>query len=267
MHDRLSAAEHVLYGAKPADFVATRTRLEREARDAGDEDQAAAIKRLPKPTLAAWTLNTLSRQHRRDIDLLLDAGHRLRRTQAALSSKDRAEFTQARQLERDAIRKLTAAARTLLEGEAGKASAAVLLQVAETLRAAAGSEEARELLARGVLVKPLRPDSGFGLEAGTGPRDEESRQDPGDDAQRREQVRERRKVLKDAEAACRAAARELERRDRGAATAEQDARALHAKLEQAEKRLTDARQAAADAARTLAHAEEALATARDAVDR
>ena len=103
--------------------------------------------------------------------------------------------------------------------------------------------------------------------AGTGVRDEGPRHDPSDDAQRREQVRESRKVLKDAEAACRAAARELERREGEAATAERDTRTLRAKLEQAETRLTDARQAAADAAKTLARAEKALATARDAADR
>ena len=51
-----------------------------------------------KPTVAAWALNQLARQHRRDVDLLLDAGHRLREAQAGvLGGREEQTFEQARE--------------------------------------------------------------------------------------------------------------------------------------------------------------------------
>jgi hypothetical protein len=131
-----------LYSVEPAEFVAERKRLAKEL--GGEEGKQLAA--LRKPTVAAWALNQLARRQRRDVDLLLDAGHRLRQAQAGvLRGTDRDEFERARETERDAIRRLTHAADTLLGG----ASAATLKQIGDTLRAAAVSEEGRELLARG----------------------------------------------------------------------------------------------------------------------
>ena len=135
-----------LYSAELEDFTAERTRIARELRDAGDPESAAHIAKLKKPTVAAWALNQLARRHRRDVDLMLDAGHRLRQTQeGVVGGGDRASFEQAQKTERDALRRLTQQASQLLGG----ASPQVLAQISQTLRAAAVSEEGRELLARG----------------------------------------------------------------------------------------------------------------------
>jgi hypothetical protein len=146
----LDEALDELYGVPPEEFVATRKRLAKEL--GGDE--GAAFAKLRKPTRAAAILNRLARDERRDVDLLLDAGHRLR--QAGL---DRAAVERARTAESDALKKLTKAAERL--GASGQS----LAQVSESLRAAAVTEEGRELLARGRFVEPLQA-SGFEAYAG-----------------------------------------------------------------------------------------------------
>jgi hypothetical protein len=151
----LDEATDSLYGADLDDFVAERTRLARELRDAGDGTGSAQVAKLKKPTLAAWALNQLSRRRRRDVDLLLDAGHRLRQAQEGVTrGADRVSFEQAQKTERDALRRLTQEAGKLLGG----ASPAVLAQISNTLRAAAVSEAGRELLARGRFTKPLESE-------------------------------------------------------------------------------------------------------------
>jgi len=146
----VDAALDELYGAPLEEFTATRNRLAKEV--GGEEGKAFA--KLRKPNRAAWVLNQLAREHRRDVDLLLDAGHRLR--QAGL---DRDAVERARAAESDALKKLTRAAEQL--GASGPA----LAQVNESLRAAAVTEGGRELLARGRFTEPLRA-SGFEAYAG-----------------------------------------------------------------------------------------------------
>jgi hypothetical protein len=151
----LDEATDRLYGADLDAFVAERTRLARELRDAGDPTSSAQLAKLKKPTVAAWALNQLTRHRRRDVDLLLDAGHRLRQAQeGVVRGADRVSFEQAQKTERDALRRLTQEAGKLLGG----ASPAVLGQISNTLRAAAVSEAGRELLARGRFTTPLESE-------------------------------------------------------------------------------------------------------------
>jgi hypothetical protein len=140
-----------LYGAPLEEFVAERKRLAKEL--AGDE--AAAFAKLRKPSTAAWTLNQLARRERRDVDLLLDAGHRLR--QAGL---DKTAVERARKAELDALKALHAAAEAL--GAKGQ----TLARVDEALRAAAVTEEGREALALGRFTEPPTASVGFEAYAG-----------------------------------------------------------------------------------------------------
>lgn len=151
-----------LYGAPLDEFVAERKRLAQKL--GGDEGKELA--KLRKPNVAAWVLNQLARRERRDVDLLLDAGHRLRQAQAGvLRGGEKESFEDARRKESDALKRLTKAAERLLRDARGTASASALAQVGESLRAAAVTEEGREVLARGRFVEPLRA-SGFDVFAG-----------------------------------------------------------------------------------------------------
>jgi hypothetical protein len=158
-----------LYGADLDAFTAERTRLARELRAEGSRDDALELQQLRKPTVAAWVLNQLARRNRRDVDLLLDAGHRLREAQAAaLRGEEREAFEQARKTERDALKRLNKEAESLLREERGGATPTVLSQIDETLRTAAISEEGRERLARGRFTAPLVSE-GFGALEGLAP--------------------------------------------------------------------------------------------------
>ena len=213
-----------LYGVDLADFVPERTRLAKELRAEGRRDDGEHVAKLRKPTVSGWAVNQLARRQRRDIDLLLDAGHRLREAQAGvLRGSDKAEFDRARATERDALRRLTQNADELLGGT----SAATLQQIGDTLRAAAVSEEGREQLARGRFVAPLEPE-GFGVLGGLAPATPPSRP-----------KRETRKAAQEAVRSARARLRELEREanaaEKKAAQAQEEAEAARAEADAAAK--------------------------------
>lgn len=79
----LDAVSDELYGAAPADFVARRDELAKQARGDGDRELAAAIKALRRPTVGAWYLNLASRSGLTSLHELLELGRQLRQTQAA----------------------------------------------------------------------------------------------------------------------------------------------------------------------------------------
>jgi hypothetical protein len=200
----LEEAADELYGVDLDAFVAERARLARELKEGGDDDAAATIAKLKKPTVAAWALNQLARQRRRDVDLMLDAGHRLRQAQeGVVAGADRDSFEQAQKTQREALHRLTQDASQLLGG----ASAQVLAQISETLRAAAISEEGRELLARGRFTAPLEPE-GFDV-FGTLPKPPAGRPRKPSGAQRlNQEVKEARARVREAERAVREAERQ-----------------------------------------------------------
>src|SRR5207302_7114663 len=114
------------------------------------------------PSLSAATINQLTRHERRDVDLLLDAGHRLREAQQRLlAGEDPGSLDEARRTEREALRSLRRAAARILH-EAGRDSRNTLNRIMGTLEAAAVSSEGRELLALGRLTTDLEAQ-GFEL--------------------------------------------------------------------------------------------------------
>jgi hypothetical protein len=164
----LDDALDALYAASPEDFVSERKRLAKELTSEGHSAEAAELGKVRKPTIAAWALNRLTRDHRRDVDLLLDSGHRLRTAQAGVLRGDAREtFEQAQRTERETIARLVGEAEQLLSARGG-ASAAVLEQIRTSLHSAAVSEGGRELLAAGRFAEPLTLE-GFEAVAGLAP--------------------------------------------------------------------------------------------------
>src|SRR5712691_5473470 len=103
----LDDAADQLYSSTLEDFVVERTRLVKELRAAGKREDAEALAKSRKPTVGGWVLNQLARRSRREVDLLLDAGYRLREAQAgALSGDDREAFEQAQKTQSDVLRRL-----------------------------------------------------------------------------------------------------------------------------------------------------------------
>src|SRR6266487_4212045 len=144
-----------LYALEPGEFVPERDRLARELRDNGRREESEQVKSLRKPTVSAATINQLSRRERREVDLLLDAGHRLREAQQRLlAGEDPGSLDDARRIEREALGKLRRAAQRIL-AESGRESSTTLDRIMATLQAAAVSDEGRELLALGRLSGDL----------------------------------------------------------------------------------------------------------------
>jgi hypothetical protein len=230
----LDEAIDELYGAGLDAFVPLRSKLVRELRTQGDREEAEQLAKLRKPTVFAWALNQLARHERRDVDLLLDAGHRLREAQAGvLRGADRAEFERARQSEKDALRRLERAAAKLLADERGSAASGTVQQITSTLRNAAVSEAGRELLARGRFVAPLESE-GFGALAGLAPdvpASPASHKTPA--AAAKKKLREAKQRLRELERAAREAAQRAEALAEQSTAAEREAAAAHAAVERA----------------------------------
>jgi hypothetical protein len=162
----LEAELERLYAGDLAEFVPARTRLARALRDEGRRAEASRVAELRRPVLAVWVANQLARRDRREVDLLLDAGHRLLAAQTALLGGGGASaFDEARGLEQAALKRLRSSAAAFL-GE--RASPEMIERVMATLRAAAVSAPHREELARGRLTVEVAP-SGFEALTGAAP--------------------------------------------------------------------------------------------------
>jgi len=232
------ATDH-LYSVDLEAFVPERTRLAREFRDAGDRAGAEQVAKLKKPTVAAWALNQLARQRRRDVDLLLDAGHRLRQAQeGVVGGEDREVFEKAQKTQRDALRRLTQEASKLLGG----ASSQALAQISATLRAAAVSEEGRELLARGRFTTPLESE-GFDV-FGELPPSRPARKKPDRKQKATEELKHARERVRELEKEAKAAEREAERLKGEWKKSERAAESARVAVAAAERDLTQAQRRA-----------------------
>ena len=255
-----------LYGLPLDEFVAGRDGLARELRREGEKERAGEVAKLKKPSIAAWTVNQLARNNRKQLDLLLDAGHRLRTGQEELlKGGDRKKFEGARRDHERAVRELVASAGKLLEKERGASSEQVLASVDRTLRYASIDEEQRALLASGRLTAEVDAP-GFGAftgldvppaPAGRSPSPQKKREAPKAERQgqkRKQKQQERRervaaaeealKLARDQEREARRQFREAERAERKAsqdlARATKDLEGARAALEAAGQAVEDA---------------------------
>lgn len=192
------------------EFTAARNDLARRLKSEGDAAAAEEVKRLTKPSVAAWTINQLSRERTDAVGALLAAGAKLREAQErALQSTGDAgnALRQAQEDERQAIRALTHQAQQILEDAERPVSSTLLDRISSTLRAAAVSDAGRAALEAGRLsgdVKPSGFDALAGLELAKAPRrgvpparDElaERRREKKEREQKRRELRDRARTL------------------------------------------------------------------------
>jgi hypothetical protein len=194
-----------LYGLPLEEFVEARDDLAKRLRGEGRREEAEQVKALRKPPVSVWLVNQIARERELDVRRLLDAAEALQKAQAAGSE----EFAEARRNETHALERLAAAAREI----AG--SQAVVDRAIQTLRAAAATDEGRELLRRGRLTEELSP---VGFEALTGlvpasskPRKKKAPPRPRPSKQARDRVERLRKAEREAERAAERAKQEAAR--------------------------------------------------------
>jgi hypothetical protein len=152
-----------LYGEPPDRFIEARDALAGRLKAEGRPADAAAVKRLKKPTVPAWALNQLAARDPAAIDALLDAGSEIRAAQqAAISAGGRADrLRDAVAARRTAVVRLSNAAAELLR-QSGRGAGAHVDDVASALEVAAVDEDAGQRLRSGTFERPPAGATGFG---------------------------------------------------------------------------------------------------------
>jgi hypothetical protein len=257
----MADVEARLYGADLDDFVTERSAAAKELRADGRREDAAAVAKLQKPSVAAWIVNRLARQEADRMGELLDAGASLREIQLGAGSA--ADLRAAGEAQEAALRALMRAG----EGVASSrrpATPATLDRVRETLHAAALDAEIAERVRRGALV---REERAVGFPMGLSIPGDRRRQAPAAKAKpapkrRAERAAERR----DEPAAKRReqAAAQAEEAQEALAAAESDLEAARDEADVADDELEEARTALADAEQRAKEARRAVTSAEKA---
>jgi len=152
-----------LYERPLAQFVEARAGLERRLREAGDARSADRVKRLRKPSLAAWAIDQVSRRDAAGIDELVAMGRELRQAQRRALQGGGGEKMQRTAAERRRlVDRLVEVAGRVLEESGHPASRAQLDRVEQSLLAVATDEGLRERIRRGTLEREASPPSDFG---------------------------------------------------------------------------------------------------------
>jgi len=149
----LTDAAGALYALEPGDFVPARDARAAALRADGEDEAADRVKRLRKPSTAAWVVNLLARADAEQVEQVVELGAAFRAAQDDLDGPRLRELTRQR---RQLVAAVAARARSLAV-EAGTAvSGAVLAQVEATLTAAMIDPDAGRAVRSGLLVGPLQ---------------------------------------------------------------------------------------------------------------
>jgi hypothetical protein len=153
--------------ARPLDeFTTARNELARRLRKAGQDEAAALVQGLKKPSVPVWAVNQLARRHPETVRELVAAGERLRKAQEqAFRGGGTDAVREATAAERSAARTLTRLAHELLEAEDRPVTRAVTDRLGSLLRTAAVDPEAARLLEEGRVTEEVEA-SGFEAFAG-----------------------------------------------------------------------------------------------------
>jgi hypothetical protein len=145
-----------LYREHPEEFVAGRDRLAKDVRAAGDREEADRIKKLRRPSVAAWLINRIALSSPEPLEEFAEASRRLEEAQGrALDGEEEAvaEWRAAAARERDANAAVIEAAAGLARDAGHSVNQRALELAGETLRAAAGDAGLRDRVMRGRLER------------------------------------------------------------------------------------------------------------------
>jgi hypothetical protein len=250
-----------LFTRSPGEFVAARDDLAKQLKQEGRDADAATVKALRRPTVAAWAVNEVARRAPGDVQELLDAGAALRTAQRRIvsgGSSDALRDASARR--RKAVAALTKQASRLLAGE-GHSSAGALEAVTATFEAASIDDEAAEAVRAGRLSKELPAPLGFGevtgLEVVPGGRGRTEAAQPSAAAEARDAAARAKRLGAEASQARRRAIKARELADRAQAKLERLQSDVEQARDDARTAVRDAREAEVEADRAQARADRA----------
>jgi hypothetical protein len=161
-----------LYREHPEGFVAGRNRIAKELRAAGEADEAERIRKLRRPTVAAWLINLAAHTEPARTKEFVEASRRLEEVQArALDGAEDAalQWRDAAARESEATAALVDVAASAARQAGHPANAHALELVGPTLRAASADRELRERVVRG-RVEREQAAATLGTPAGAPPR-------------------------------------------------------------------------------------------------
>jgi hypothetical protein len=150
----LAEIANELYAKPLDDFIAARAAAAKEA-SGSDKELGAAVRGLPKPSVAAWAVNMLA-LHQPDILAgLTELGGRMREAQASLDATALRELGRER---RTVLASAVDTARSVAQEQGRSISDAMATDVEETLRALTADEGAAAAVQSGRLLKTLSAD-------------------------------------------------------------------------------------------------------------
>jgi hypothetical protein len=137
-----------LYETPLAEFTRARNTVAARLKKAGHIAEAAAVKRLPKPTVPTWIVNQVARRDPANVQRLIKAVDQLKRAQLG----DRGTLAQATDEQRAATRAMLDRAEDVAARSGLKLPPAAVVRVSATLLGAAVDPAERENLRRGRLT-------------------------------------------------------------------------------------------------------------------
>jgi hypothetical protein len=151
-----------LFGLPREEFTEARNAVVRDLRKAGRKDEAEEVRALKKPSVSAWAVNQLARQHPQKVADLVKAGDALRKTQRdVLAGKKGADVREASRAQHELADELVDAAREILAKAGTPATQTTAQRISGTLRAASTDPAAAKLLRVGRLTEDVE-SVGFG---------------------------------------------------------------------------------------------------------
>jgi len=150
----LTAAALELYALPFDEFMAARTAAAKAAPGPAKE-LPVAIRALPKPSVAAWTVNMMAAHEPEVLTGLADLGQRMRAAQASLDAAALRELARER---RTLLAAAVDTARTVAERQGRAISGTIASDVEKTLGALVADEGAAAAVQSGLLVQTLSAD-------------------------------------------------------------------------------------------------------------
>jgi regulator of replication initiation timing len=152
MTDLLEVAD-ALYALPLEDFTPARDARAKELKaDPDGKELSAAVKKLKKPSVAAWVVNLFVRREGAQADQVIAVGEALREAQQGMDGAELRALTRQRRQLTSAV---TQQARTLAHEEGVKVTQAVADQVEATLTAAMLDPTCAQAVRSGLLTAPL----------------------------------------------------------------------------------------------------------------
>jgi hypothetical protein len=239
-----------LYREHPDAFVAARDALAKDLRAQGEREAAARVKKLRRPSQAAWLINRVSADDPDRTQRFAEAADELAEAQRRVLEEgaDPEELRASAAREREEVDGMVEAARRVATSHSGSIGAPVLDRVTETLQAVATDGELRSRVVRGrverettaatigIVPGTIKPPRGRGRAAGRGREVERARKELTRLRQRLATAEARREQEQQR---VEAAERDLRRAKRELTAAKRDVRELDREVARAEERSSD----------------------------